>query len=182
MLAQQVAKKYSRAIFELAKEKNMVDQAWEQFQALAEYLKEDDSFLDFMTAPQIADDKKLDLVKRAFEGQLETAFYDFLMVLVEKRRIRFLPEILEELDSLIREDKGITRATCITADPISDDERNKLIAQLREKTNQQIELVEKTDKGVIGGMVVMMQNQIIDGSIRHGLNQLRNRLMRLKVH
>jgi F-type H+-transporting ATPase subunit delta len=182
MLAQQVAKKYSAALFELARERNLIDIAWEQFNSLAEFLRRDETFLNFMEAPQISEQKKMALIEKVFENRLERPFYDFLLVLVGKRRIRFLPEIVEYFDNLVREDKGIARAICISAVPISDAERKEVIARLQRKTSLKIELEEKVDESLIGGMVVMFREQIIDGSIRHGLDLLRNRLLKVKVH
>lgn len=182
MLAQQVAKKYSVALFSLATEKSIIDAAWEQFGSLGEYLKTDDTFLDFMSAPQVPDQHKEDLVTKVFSNKLEKCFFDFLMVLVRKRRIGFLPEIIDELDRLIRAQKGISRATCITVKPITDDERQKLIAELAQKTSLKIELEEKVDKSILGGMIIILHNQIIDGSVRFALDQLKNRLMKVKVH
>ncbi|MCP4704279.1 MAG: ATP synthase F1 subunit delta [candidate division Zixibacteria bacterium] len=182
MLAQQVAKKYSVALFDLAAEKGLLDSAWDQFGSLGEYLNAESTFLDFMSAPQVPDQDKEDLVTKVFSDKLETCFFNFLMVLVRKRRVGFLPEIIDELDRLIRAAKGISRATCITVDPITDSERQKLINELAQKTSLKIELEEKIDKSILGGMIIILHNQIIDGSVRFGLDQLKNRLMKVKVH
>ncbi|MEW5923987.1 MAG: ATP synthase F1 subunit delta [Candidatus Zixiibacteriota bacterium] len=182
MLAQQVAKKYSTALFELARERNLLDTAWEQFDALAGYLKKDRTLLDFMEAPQVSDEKKLALIEKAFANRLDKPFYDFLLVLVDKRRFKFIPDIIEHFDNLVREEKSIARAICISAVPLTDAERNKLVQNLQKKTSLKIELEEKVDKTILGGMVVMLRNQIIDGSIRHSLDLLRNRLLKVKVH
>ena len=182
MLAQQVAKKYSVALFDLAAEKGILDTAWDQFGSLGEYLRTDDTFLNFMFAPQVPDQQKEDLVTKAFANKLEKCFFNFLMVLVRKRRVGFLPEIIDELDRLIRAEKGISRATCITVKPITDGERQKLIEELARKTSLKIELEEKIEKSILGGMIIILHNQIIDGSVRHGLDQLKNRLMKVKVH
>jgi F-type H+-transporting ATPase subunit delta len=182
MLAQQVAKKYSMALFELARDKNIIDQAWEQFGSLQQFLKADRTFLDFMTAPQINDEKKRALIEKAFAGKLEAALFDFLMFLADKRRIKFLPEIIEEFDRRVREHKGIAKAVVVSAVPLSDEERQRIITELARKTSLKIELEEKIDKSVIGGMIIKLHDQIIDGSIRRGLDLLRNRLMKVKVH
>ncbi len=182
MFAQQVAKKYSRALFELAREKNLIDQAWEQFDSLAGYLKIDDTLLDFMTAPQVNDKKKFGLIEKVFAGRLEKPFYAFLIFLVRKRRVHYLPNIIEAFDQLVREEKKIARAVCISAVPLNEAERRNVIERLQKKTSLKIELREKIDKSIIGGMIIMLQNQIIDGSIRYDLNELRNRLMKIKVH
>jgi len=182
MFAQQVAKKYSHALFELARDHNLIDQAWEQYNSLAVYIKKDDTLLDFMAAPQVNDKKKYGLIEKVFAGKLEKPFYAFLMHLVRKRRINFLPEIIESFDQLVREEKKIARAVCISAMPITEDERKSIIERLQKKTSQKIELEEKIDKTIIGGMIIMLRNQIINGSIRYDLNELKNRLMKVKVH
>ena len=182
MLAEQVAKRYAAALFELARDADLLDQAWEQFNALAEYLKKDKTFLNFMAAPQIADDIKLDLIKTAFESRLDKPFYNFLLVLTAKHRINFLPHIIAEFDRLMQAERGILKATCITTHPLTDGEREKILKKLTEKTALKIELEEKIDGSIIGGIVVILHNKIIDGSIRYNLSLLRNRLMKTKVH
>ena len=182
MFAQQVAKKYSHALFDLAREKNLIDKAWEQFNSMAEYLKKDRTLLNFMTAPQVTDQKKYAMIKKAFSERLEKPFYAFLVFLVRKRRINYLPDVIEAFDQLVREEKKIARAKCISAIPLTEDERRNVIEQLRKKTSLKIELEEKIDKSIIGGMIIMLHNQIIDGSIRYSLNELKNRLMKVKVH
>jgi len=182
MLAQQVAKVYGHALFNLAREENLLDRAWEQFDSLAKYLKIDSTFLDFMTAPQVPDRHKVDLITRTFGSRLEKPFLDFLMVLTDKHRIHFLSEIIDEFDRLVRAEKGIARATCITTAPLTQEERKLMIDRLSAKTSLKIELEEKIDPSIIGGAIVILHNQIIDASIKYQLGLLRNRLMEVKVH
>ena len=169
MLAQQVAKKYSGALLELASEHNILDKAWDQYKAVGEFLKKDKTFLDFMSAPQVPDEAKDDLISKAFSMRLEKPLFNFMLFLARKRRIAFLPEIVEEFDRLVK-----TR--------ISDAERKRLIENLTRKTSFKIELDEKIDKSIIGGMIIILHNKIIDGSIKYSLDQLRNRLMKVRVH
>ena len=182
MLAQQVAKKYSGALLELASEHNILDKAWDQYKAVGEFLKKDKTFLDFMSAPQVPDEAKDDLISKAFSMRLEKPLFNFMLFLARKRRIAFLPEIVEEFDRLVKAEKGIARATCITTTRISDAERKRLIENLTRKTSFKIELDEKIDKSIIGGMIIILHNKIIDGSIKYSLDQLRNRLMKVRVH
>ncbi len=182
MLAQQVAKVYGHALFDLAQERNLIDTAWEEFNSLAEYLKQDRAFLNFMTAPQALRSHKTDLIKKVFGGRFEKPFLDFLMILTEKHRINFLAEIIDEFDRLVRAEKGIVRAVCITTAPLTEEERMQMIDRLVKKTSLKIELEEKIDKSIIGGVILILHNQIIDGSIKYHLGLLRNRLMRVKVH
>ncbi len=182
MLAQQIGKRYAAALFELAREKGLLDKAWEEFNALAEYFRKDHTFIDFISAPQISGDDKAALIKRVFQDRMEKPFYDFIRFLTEKHRIRYLPEIIDEFDRLVRAERGIVRVTCLTTFPISPKARQLLLEQLTAKTRFKIELEEKIDKSIIGGMVIMLHDRIIDGSLRFALSQLKNRLMKVKVH
>jgi ATP synthase F1 delta subunit len=182
MLAQQVAKKYSGALLELAQEHNILDRAWTEFKAIGEFLKKDRTFLDFMSAPQVPGEAKDRLITKVFSTRLEKPLFNFILFLARKRRISFLPDIIVEFDRLVKAEKGIIRATCITTAKIPEAERQRLIEKLTKKTSLKVELDEKIDKSIIGGMIVILHNKIIDGSLRHGLDQLKNRLMKVRVH
>jgi F-type H+-transporting ATPase subunit delta len=66
--------------------------------------------------------------------------------------------------------------------PLSDDQREKVIARLEKRSSLSVRLEEKVDPSVIGGAVVIMAGQIIDGSIRYGLNRIKEQLTRVRVH
>ena len=182
MLSQEVAHKYARALFMSAKEKNLLEMADEQFLQLRELLAKDATFFNFLNAPQVSDEKKLELVRNVFAGRMDRPFIEFLIVLVEKHRTGFLPEIVEELDRMVKAEKGIGKVTVITAVPISSAEEQSLIKELAKKTGLKIELEKKVDPLILGGMITILHDQIIDGSVRHGLSQIQEQLEKVKVH
>ena len=181
MLAQQVARKYSQALFLAAREKGLIDTAYEQFSDLQTFLVGDRMLLNFLSAPQVLDERKQALIREVFGPRMDRLFVEFLDVLVEKHRIAFLPEVIDEFARLVEAEKGIGRATVITAVPLTETERASLTAKLAAKTDLKIELQEKVDPSVIGGMIVILHDQIIDGSVRHGLNVLEEQLGRVRV-
>jgi F-type H+-transporting ATPase subunit delta len=181
MLAQQVAKKYSAALFNIVKEKGLVDQAFEQFEQLDNLVSSDESLLQFLLAPHILDQDKVTLAREIFASRLEPLFLEFLLVLINKHRIGFLHEIIEEFRARVAEERGIIVAGITTSMPLIDEERKNLIARLEVKTGKTIELKEKVNSKMLGGMVIILGDQIIDGSVRNKLSQLKEELMKLKV-
>ena len=181
MLAQEIGHKYAHALFMSAKQKNLLELADEQFLALKQILAHDRSLQSFLDAPQVPDDKKEGLIRKVFEGRMERLFVEFLLVLMEKHRINFLPEIIDEFDRLVKAEKGVARVTVITALPLSSSEEQALIKRLASKTGLTIELEKKIDAAILGGTIVIMHNQIIDGSVRHGLDRMREQLEKVKV-
>lgn len=181
MLAQQVATKYSAALFNITRRKNLIDQAYTQFEQIDTIIKQDKTLLQFLLAPHILDQVKVKVVKDVFGPRLEPLFLQFLLVLIDKHRIGFLHEIVREFRALVEEERGIIKAHVTVTRPLVDDDRRRLIERLRMKTGKTIELVEKTDPSILGGMIVILKDQIIDGSVKHKLSLLREELMKLKV-
>lgn len=182
MIAHEVAGKYAGAIFQSARAKGLLDRAFDQFGQLRQLIKSEPTLLKFLGAPSASDEDKVALVRRMFEGRLERLFIEFLVVLINKHRISFLPGIIDEFIRLIEAQKGIGRATVITAVPLSDDQREKVVARLETRSGLSVRLEEKVDPAVIGGAVVLMAGQIIDGSVRYGLNRIEEQLARVRVH
>ena len=101
MLAQEVASKYD----------------------LKAFLASDSTLLTFLKAPEVLEEWKLALVRNVFRERIEKLFIEFLIVLVEKHRIAFLPEVIDEFTRLVEAEKGIGRATVITAAPLNETEK-----------------------------------------------------------
>ena len=182
MIAQEVAKKYARALFLSTQGRGLLDQAHDQFSGLKDALGDDRTLLNFLSSPRVDEDQKVGLVRTVFGGRMEELFVEFLTVLVRKRRAKYLPEVIDEFNRLVEFEKGIARVTVITAVPLVADEESKLIAKLRTKTTGTIELEKKVDPSILGGMIVILHDQIIDGSVRHGVNLIEDQLQGIKVH
>ncbi len=182
MLSQEVAKKYAHALLLSVVDKGMIDVAYDQFKSLKKLITKDKSLVNFLSAPQVLDENKLSLVRDVFSSRMEKLFVEFLVVLVDKNRINFLPEVIDEFTRLIEAERGIGRITVITAIPLIDSERANLKDKLHAKTNLEIILEEKVDPSIIGGMIVILHNEIIDGSVSHGLNAVEEQLAKVRVH
>lgn len=182
MLSQEVAKKYANALFLSVKEKSLLDDAYEQFGSLKDLLNSDKTLLNFLSAPQVLDEHKLNVIRDVFASRLKELFVEFLIVLVDKNRVSFLPEIIDELKRMIEAENGIGRVTVISAVTLDETERKELSAKLAKKTGLKIILEEKVDRSIIAGMIIILHNEIIDGSTKHGLDLLEDQLSKVRVH
>jgi F-type H+-transporting ATPase subunit delta len=182
MLIWEVAGKYASALFMAVKERDLVTQADEQFLVLKQLVTQDRSLLNFLTAPQVPDEDKRQLIESVFGPRMHRLLVQFLLVLVEKGRISFLPEIIEEFDRQVKADQGVGIVTAITAVPMIDSEVDALRSKLAAKTGLKIELTRKVDPDILGGMIVVMHDSVIDGSVRRGLDLLEDQLEKVKVH
>ena len=182
MLAPEVAKKYAHGLFLAAKDKNLTDQTFQELAALQKYLKSDSTLLNFLVAPHVLDGHKRALVRDVFGSRLHELLIQLLELLVRKHRIGFLPEIIDEYVRLTEAERGVGRATVITAIPLTDSERARLTQKLAAKTSLKIQLEPKVDPQIIAGVIVIMHNEIIDGSVRRQLDLVREQLTKVRVH
>jgi F-type H+-transporting ATPase subunit delta len=181
MLAQEVARKYAHGLFLAAQDRNLIDQGYQELADVREVVTTESSLINFLQAPQVLEEDKLKLVRAVFTGKIEQLFVEFLLLLVRKHRAGFLTEIIDEYARLVEAERGIGRVTVITAVPITDSEREKLKDRLARKINLKIVLEEKVKPAILGGMIVITHNEIVDGSIRHALDSFNEQLRKVKV-
>lgn len=181
MLTQEVAQKYARAIFASSKDKNLLDKVFGDLNDLNKYILSEKSLMEFLNSPNVFIDNKITLIREVFTNRVERLVVEFLVVLVEKKRIGFLADIIDEYVRLVEADQGVGRVTAITAVPMNDNEIADLKSKLQIKTSLKIKLEEKVDKSIIGGMIVVMYNEIIDGSVKYQLEQVSDQLGSVRV-
>jgi F-type H+-transporting ATPase subunit delta len=177
-----VAHRYAHAMFNVAKKNEILDSVASELFQLRSFIERDDRFINFLAAPQFLTEQKVDLVKKLFASRLSAVLMSFLFLLIEKGRIEFLGDIALEFEKLLERHRGIIRAHVTTAVPIDDQYKNRLRARLEKISGQNIELIHKIDREIIGGIIVQLNYKIIDHSIRHQLRGLRHDLMAVKVY
>jgi len=88
---------------------------------------------------------------------------------------------IDEFIRLVEFHKGIVRATVTTAVSLTPDQENDLIKRLAARTGKQIVLEKKVDQTIMAGMIIIVADEIVDGSVRHELNLLEEQLRKIKV-
>ena len=182
MEAQQVARRYAHGLFELTQEKGVSETVHRDFADLSTFLKQDATLLQFLAAPQIVDSDKATVIERSLKGKIVDQLYSLVQLLVEKHRTDFLLEIEKEYETLFHESRGIVKTKLVSAVPFSDQEINEIKTRLGRLTKQTIEIVTEVDPAIIGGVIAFVGAKIIDRSVRHDLEVLKEQLIQLKVN
>ena len=182
MLVWEVAGKYAHALFLSAREKGLLSTIYEQMNDLELLIKKDRSLLTFLGSPQVLESAKKDLIRKVFDKRVERLLVEFLVVLVDKGRVAYLNEIIDEYARMVEAEQGVGRVTVVSAVRLTEDERTRLSRKMADKTGLKIVLEEKVDASIIGGLIVLLHDEIIDGSISHGLNSVQEQLGKVRVH
>lgn len=167
------ARRYAEAILDLALERN----------ELAEWR----DGLDRVVASLPADTLRLlanpSLGVAARRAALEAAARDLpsgvralLLTLLERERIRALPDIARAFHDLLDAREGIEKALITTAAPLADDDQKALVRRLEEQTERKLRAAFAVEPGLLGGALVRIGDREIDGSLRTRLALLREQL------
>ena len=97
---------------------------------------------------------------------------NFLYILIDKRREADILDIEKEYEELYNEHKNIVKVVAKTAIPMEDKAKVKLIKVLGEKLDKTIELTNEVDKSIMGGVLLQMEDRLIDGSIKAQLDSI----------
>jgi F-type H+-transporting ATPase subunit delta len=176
-----LARRYAQALFTVAKERQADEEINDQLRILSEIIARDRSLRGFLGTPRIAPERKDEVLRRSLGGGAHRALAEFLVLLRRKGRLRLIDEIADKYREVFEEDRGIVRAQVRTAVAMTADERRRLIRTLEARTGRTIVLQEDIVPDLIGGVLVVAEGQIIDGTIRHQLDLLRDRLRSVPI-
>lgn len=181
-MAKLVSKVYGDALFELALEKNMLDEVWSETQVLADVWNEDNGFADMMANPRIAKEEKIAFINEVFGGRASEVITGFLAILVEKGRTAEIISVLDYYSDKVREYKKIGVAYVTSAIELSDSQKLDVEKKLLEVTDYvDFEIDYVVDASLIGGMVIRIGDRILDSSIKQKLNSMSRSLSRLQL-
>lgn len=172
-----VARSYAETLFELARRNEAVDAYAEAIGTVASIIDENPRFRLFLETPRIdAQDKKA-AVRRAFEGRLPRHVLNFVLVAIDKRRQRLLPDIAREYRMLLDDHMGREHVEVTVARSVDDVTASLIAERLSSMLGKRAipRIVVKPE--IIGGIVVRTGDKIYDGSVRRHLGDMRRRLL-----
>jgi F-type H+-transporting ATPase subunit delta len=181
MLRTGIAQRYAKALFQAALDAGVADEVFGDAESLAAVMSESPMLQNFLGSPQVPTEDKHLLLDKALGGRAHKLFLDFLHVLMDKKRIMFARDIAQAYRYLYEKHKGIVQVKAITAVPLEDPQKEKLVRKLEEQTKKTIQLTHIVDPNILGGMILKMEDRLIDGSVRYQLEELKRRLMETKV-
>jgi F-type H+-transporting ATPase subunit delta len=182
MIGPEVGKKYGVALFRAAQKQNQIEEIFDNLKNIIVLKEKNIRFIEFLENPRIRDKDKKDFIKSLSEGRVPDLLVSLLILLLDKNRIKYLPEIFSEYQRLYKEDQGIVEAEVITAFPLDHFLTGRLKEKLEKKTGKRLEMITKVDPFILGGVVVKMGDRIVDKSIRYQLNQIKELVTEVRVY
>ena len=168
------ARRYARAVFELAQQDGDV-QTWAHRLSELQALLLDKMVVSVLTNPTIDVERRMALISAA-PNELDAEATNLAKLLIESGRVREIGGIAEEFERLADEAAGRVRATVTTAIELSSRERDRVAEELSKRLGEEVRLDVVVDARILGGLKLQYGDRLVDASVATKLEQLRRRL------
>jgi len=170
-----LARRYAKALFAVGKDDGKFEEYNDALQGLNEVYALDASLADSLTNPLYPMDVREKVMKGIVASMgVDKVMSNFFNLLVEKKRADVLPDIAEEYQVMVDEEKNISHGSVVSAVKLSKELQAKVQATLEKLTGKTVELTTSVDPTIIGGIIAKVGDLELDGSIRTQLASLKD--------
>jgi ATP synthase F1 delta subunit len=172
---EEIAQVYSRALFEVAKEHDVLDRVHDELGQFADALAEDRNLQVFLFSPYFSSEEKKDGVSRIV-AEADPRLVNFLELLAERHRMPVLFRIRSSFDDMWAEENRLLPVTVTSAVDLDAGLVEEIGRRIGEQTGRRVELSSSVDPEVLGGLKVQVGNMVLDATVRNRLEQLRKQV------
>jgi F-type H+-transporting ATPase subunit delta len=179
LIAGSVAKRYAKALVDVAASGNELEIVRQELSDVAALLREHRELQRFLVNPSILRRDKVRILEEVIARlSLRPLTKSFLRILQQAGRLQALESVLRAYETMVDERLGRVKAVVTTAAPLEGEAHERLRQRLAEMTAKTVYLEVQLDTGLLGGLVTQIGSQVYDGSLRTRLARLRQELVR----
>lgn len=177
-MAKQVSKTYGSALFEVAMENHTLDTTLEEVLFVKQTFLENDQLGQLLLHPNIEKEEKIKVIETIYKGKVSDEITGLMTMLITKGHLKDFVPVFDYVIQAIKEEKGIGVAYISSAMELSKEQKKKIEQKLLETTKYHvIEGNYRVDQTLIGGLVIRIQDTIVDSSLRTQIANLSKTLL-----
>lgn len=180
-MASIIAKRYGKALFDLAQDTDSLEQMKAGADWLSSVWQSQPQLKEMLQLPTISKEEKKRVIAQIAGDDVSGHMLGLLYLLIDKGRILYLPEILQEYQRLRMEADRIVQAYVTSATALNEEEKARIQKSLETAMKREVILHTGVDADLIGGLVVRVGDQIFDNSLRTKLQNLKKDLLEKKI-
>lgn len=179
MIKSRLARRYARALFELAKEAGKIEEVGRDLGVVDTVFRTDAKVRDGLTTPVLGRDVKGRVLDALIGATgVHATVGNFLRVLLDARKMALLPEVAVRYAAMADEATGKLRGVAAAPMPLGGEDLAKLSAALTKALGKEVILEAKTDPSLLGGVVAQVGNMVYDASVRTQLQRMKESLIK----
>ena len=167
---------YGEALYDLAKAEGLSEQILQQLQVLDACFADQGEFLRLLASPNLTKQERCAVLDESFRDKVHPYVLNFLKILTEKGYAKQFSESVAAYREHYNEDNGILPVTAVTAVALTDEQTQKLTQKLSQLTGKTVELTNRLDPAVLGGIRLDYSGKRLDDTAAHRLAAIREKL------
>ncbi len=172
MLVSKASGRYAKALLELAEEHNNVEQTLQDILFIKATLDDSRDLLLFLKSPIIKPEKKVAALEEIFGGKVSDLVHNFISLIARKNRQSMIDQIANSFIEIYNDHAGIIEAKIFVAHKLTDEQLSNVKDKIASVTGKKVQITEEVDESLKGGMAIKISDTVIDGTVKHKLEQL----------
>ena len=169
-----IARPYAQAVFEIAKQDKSFETWTKSLEALACAVSNEQ--FAYMLSEASSNEAASKLIIELLGDLLDEKGQNFVHVVGENNRFAVLPEIYQEFIRLRDDYLKVQAVEIVTARPLAAEDEKALVAKLEKKYQVKISVTRTIDPSIMGGVIIRIGDEVIDGSVKTNLSRLSSTL------
>ena len=172
----QTAVNFAKALYTLVAEDNMEGEVLQQLSVMQQAFRQEPNFVALLAAPNLSKQEKCIILDNCFRDKVHIYVLNFIKLLTEKGGIRYFGDCCKAFREIYNEENGILPVTAVTAVELTEDQTKRLTDKLTQITGKTVELQNKVDPAVLGGVRLDYDGKRVDGTVQSRLDSVRDLL------
>lgn len=168
---------YARSMLELANAQGIAEQIGSELSELRQMLLENRTFQSFLQDPAVSGDRRATAVREVFRGRVHPLVSNLLGVMSNKGRLGLLGAVCDAYDDLLEQQQGKVEVDVTVAARLSPEELEQVRQKIGGALKRDAVVHQYVDESIIGGIIIRVQDQLIDGSVRKQLETMKRKMM-----
>ena len=170
-------RRYALALYQIGEKNGKIGEYLTDLEEIVRLIKTNEELSKVIHHPQITTSRKKKIFTEIFQDKVDENLLNFLLILIQKDRIEYLEEKLNEIKKIHLEKQNIIKVISKTVIPLTEHEKSALIEKLETKYKKKVLLEEQIDKSLIGGVYIRVGDEVIDGTIKAKFDEIKKRVI-----
>ncbi len=173
----EITSRYAEALFSLKRDSSSLKESQKEIKELRKIFNENPDFLVVLDSSYKTNEEKIEIIDKTLVG-VDDEIKSLIKIVTQNHRALYLIEIFDGFNSLVNEYYGVKEGLVYSTERLTEKQLEKLNLSISEVEKMPTELKNIIDPSLLGGVKVVINDHVYDGSIKHHLEDMRLTLLK----